>query len=548
MNQIVHIFRKDCRRLWSTIAVVLVFTFLHGYGDAFNFGGGGVALGLSPYLLLYILVGLSWLVLPIAVFLLVVSVIQEESLVGSDKFWITRPYDRVSLFLEKFLFIVVWAWLPMVLHDVILVRHFGFSLSSAFGLLLWKHAQFGFFLAVAAALAVLSASFARAVVLVIVAIVIAALIFFVVLQDSGGSSVGSMTATIEILALLVVAAVGALCVITFQYRFRITSVAAAIGVAAILVCALLARFWPSSLSAYFLRKDESPLLQSVQIIPDADLKDLARPRDSPSPPGQPPAAYYPFRAEGMSDNVGVDVVGSTVHFNSAGQTPVSFYLAAVARFQPGTGGSGQFADVGSPDQLVAFAAPIHSGDYNRLKDTDGTLLGNFVLQGFRSDVSRMPVPSPQKKQDFAIGSRRCGVQSFLRGPTLVLTFDCVELEPGNTAQFKVRLQQDHREIVQSGGSGQPSSAGGWPAFLSPIVRTYSNSEFELPGVGLVGELPSGLEIIVFAEQNVGTVVRTFCIERFRPAEFSLHAWELRGVLKDRQAATQSAVGNVSKAQ
>jgi hypothetical protein len=86
-----HIFRKDCR-LWPMIFAVLLFTFLHGYGDVTNFGGG-VTLGLSPYALFYILGGLSGLVLPIALFLLVVSVIQEqeESLVGTDKFWLTRP-------------------------------------------------------------------------------------------------------------------------------------------------------------------------------------------------------------------------------------------------------------------------------------------------------------------------------------------------------------------------------------------------------------------------------------------------------------------------
>src|ERR1019366_5077039 len=125
MNQVVHIFRKDCRRLWHTISAVLVLTLLHGYGDVIN--RGGMAVGLSPYALVLILVGLSGLLLPIALFLLVVSVIQEESLVGSDKFWLTRPYDRRSLFLEKLMFVLVWAVLPMLLHDDILIRYFGFS-------------------------------------------------------------------------------------------------------------------------------------------------------------------------------------------------------------------------------------------------------------------------------------------------------------------------------------------------------------------------------------------------------------------------------------
>ena len=185
MNQVVHIFRKDCRRLWRIIAAVLMLTCLHGYGEVINPGiGSGVAIGFSPGALLFLLAGLSGSLLPIALFLLVVSVVQEESLVGSDKFWLTRPYSRRSLFLEKLLFIVLWAVLPMLLHDVILIRHFGFPLSSAFGLLVWKSAQFCFFLLFAAAFAVLSASFGGAVLRAIGAIVVILMAFLVVFQDS----------------------------------------------------------------------------------------------------------------------------------------------------------------------------------------------------------------------------------------------------------------------------------------------------------------------------------------------------------------------------
>jgi hypothetical protein len=529
LSQIVHIFRKDCRRLWQTIAAVLVFTFLHGYGETLNVGGGAVGIELSPNLLLYILVGLSWLVLPIAIFLLVVSVIQEESLVGSDKFWLTRPYSRRSLLLEKFLFVMLWVVLPMLLHDVILIRHFGFSLSSASGLLLWKNAQFGFFLLVAAALAVMTASFTRAVLVGIGGVFVTGLITLIVSQDAG-AYVGTWSATYEFLIVLIVAAVGAACVVVFQYRFRITPVAAVIGVVVIVVCALLSRSWPASLTAYLLRKNESPLLRSVQILPDAGLKDVEHPRDLPNALTQRPTAYYPFRAVGLSDNVGVDLVGLSAHLDSASHKPASLYLAAVARFQPGAGGSGQFADIGSPDQLLAFAPPIPE-DYDRVKDMDGTLSGNLVLQGFRSAVATVPVPSPRTRQNFAIGSRRCNVGSHLRGPVLVLMFNCVELEPGDTAQFTVRLLQDNRQLGLTGGPGKSSSSGAWPSFLSPIVSTNWTSEFELPGVGPVGELPSGLQMVVFAEQSLGASVRTFHIEHFRPADLRLQDWEQRGVLK-----------------
>ena len=78
MNQIVHIFRKDCRRLWQIIAAVLVFMFLHSYGDANISLGTGMAVGISRYVIVLILVSPSWLILPVLFFFLAVSVIQPR--------------------------------------------------------------------------------------------------------------------------------------------------------------------------------------------------------------------------------------------------------------------------------------------------------------------------------------------------------------------------------------------------------------------------------------------------------------------------------------
>jgi hypothetical protein len=540
MNQIAHIFRKDCRRLWQIIAAVLLFTFLHGYGDATMPSAGGVAVGLSPYAIVFILASLSWLILPVLLFLLVVSVIQEESLVGSDKFWLTRPYDRVSLFLEKLLFVVLWAFLPMLLHDIFLIRHFGFSLSSAWGLLLWKSAQFGFFLVVAATVAVLSASFGRAVLIAIVTLVITAFIFFVVLYIPSDSPVGSLTVNYENLAVLALAAAGAVLVVGFQYRFRITSVAAVIAVAAIFACAFLVRFWPASLTPYLLNRYGSPLLQPVQLRPNASLKDIHSLNQIQDPALQARTAYYPFQTVGLSDNVGVNLMGLTAHFASPGQKPASFYLAAATRFQPRAGGQRQFANMGSPDQLISFSAAF-AADFDRLKDVDGTLSGNMVLEGFRSSVTRVPMPPPRARQDFAVGGRRCSVESFPRESKVALTFDCVELEPGDTSGFEVGLPRDDSGARSLQCQGQSSTAGSWPAFLSPILRTNYTCEFTPPPAGSdpPGEPAQGQELLVFAEQSLGAMVRTFRIEHFRPAELTLRAWEQRGVLKAESTGTQS---------
>ena len=547
MNQVVHIFRKDCRHLWRIIAAVLVLTCLHGYAAVINVGGG-MALGFSPAAVLLLLAGLSGLLLPIALFLLVVSVIQEESLVGSDKFWLTRPYSRLSLFLEKLSFILLWAVVPMLLHDVVLIRHFGFSLSSAFGLLVWKSAQFDVLLLFAAALAVLSESFGRALLLGIGAILITLLSLYVVMQNGGDRFVGTESATYVLLALLAIAAGGALAVVAFQYRFRITAVAAVLGVAAILLCALLARFWPHSLTNYFAKRNASSVLQSVQLRPDANLKDLPPPRPAQDAAAASRTVYYPFQADGLSDNVGFDL-GLSAQFESPRQKPAPVFVGGQVRFQPQSAGSPRFADAGGPDQLVSFDL-FYAGDFERVKNLDGTVSGKLFLEGFRTAVARMPVPVPGERQEFAIADRKCTVLSFTREHKVALVFDCAELEPGNTARFQVRLLQDNRTIMPSQSPGDSSSAGSWPAFLSPIARTIYQCEFILPEAAeeLAGASARGREILVFVEQSLGQEQRGFRIEHFRPAEFGLQAWEQRGVLRAESTGTQSNGGTSPRSQ
>jgi|SRR5215469_2928049 len=530
MNQIVHIFRKDCRRLWKVIFAVLMFTVLYGYGEVIREGAGTYVVRLSPYTLLLILVGLSGVLLPIMLFLLVVFVIQEESLVGSDKFWLTRPYDRRSLALEKLLFVLLWAFLPMLLHDVWLVRHFGFSLSSASSLLLWKNSQFAFFLLIAAAVAVLSASFARAVLVAIAAIVSAVLIFLVVLQNSGGPPTADTSATLAILAVLALAAVGAVCVIGFQYRFRITAVAALVGLIAILACALLARFWPSSLTASLSNRYAPSQLRAVQLIPDASLTGLTRPPALDNADNQARSSYYPFRAVGLPSDLGIVVYSSSADFVSPGHKQTIFYLAQLVRFQP-VAASSLFADAGSPDQLVPFMVG-QPDDPKPLKDTDGALSGKLDFEGFRSSVAKVPVPLPYQPQHFAVGGRRCTVHAGHRDAGFILRFDCVELEPGNTSRMQVHLLQSNQEIIPQGTSGQTSSQSGWPAFTSPIITTNISYQFS-PDVSaqfLAGEPPRDREMVVYVEESLGRQERPFRIEHFRPGDLSLEAWQQRGVL------------------
>ena len=152
---------------------------------------------------------------------------------------------------------------------------------------------------------------------------------------------------------------------------------------------------------------------------------------------------------------------------------------------------------------------------------------------FRSDVVSLPIPPLGQPQGFAIAGRHCKVMSYRRDSNVALSFDCAELEPGNTYRFQVRLLQDRQLMLPSRSQGDTSSAGSWPAFLSPILKTNYLCEFALSDSASDSSASSiqGREIVVFVEQSVGQQQRDFRIEHFRPADFGFQAWQQRGVFR-----------------
>ena len=154
----------------------------------------------------------------------------------------------------------------------------------------------------------------------------------------------------------------------------------------------------------------------------------------------------------------------------------------------------------------------------------------------KTTTIKTPVPVPGEREEFAVADRKCTVLSFTREQGFALVFDCAELEPGKPARFQVRLLKANRTIMPSQSQGDSSSAGSWPAFLSPIARTNYRCEFILPESApeLSAASAQGREILVFVEQSLGREQRDFRIEHFRPAESGLHAWEERGVVRPAQ--------------
>ena len=109
----------------------------------------------------------------------------------------------------------------------------------------------------------------------------------------------------------------------------------------------------------------------------------------------------------------------------------------------------------------------------------------------------------------------------------------MELEPGSTSRIRVHLLQDHQEIEPQGSSGSTSNqAGGWPAFLSPILRNVFSFEFSPPASAdvLSSGSSQGREMLIFAEESLGKEQRSFRIDDFRPGDLTLEAWKQRRVL------------------
>ncbi|MGD0868578.1 MAG: hypothetical protein ABSB88_03420 [Bryobacteraceae bacterium] len=149
MRQTLRILRKDVRHLWPRIAVVVFLAAVYAYIEAifprnpmlmFAEGGCGLLLMLA-----------AWFV--------VVSVIHEDRLTGNNQFWITRPYSWRSLLLAKALFILLFLNLPVLLAQIAGLAGAGLSPAHYLPKLLWRQLGFAAMsLAPVAALAAVTAN------------------------------------------------------------------------------------------------------------------------------------------------------------------------------------------------------------------------------------------------------------------------------------------------------------------------------------------------------------------------------------------------------
>ena len=130
MNRILAIFRKDARRLWpqtllfwTVVAAAALIDPLQQYSES-------------------MMSQLPQFLQPLACWLLVVSAIHGEKLIGHEQYWLTRPYSWKHLMAAKGLFLLVFINLPVLVCQLASLAALGISPLAWLPALLWKQVFF----------------------------------------------------------------------------------------------------------------------------------------------------------------------------------------------------------------------------------------------------------------------------------------------------------------------------------------------------------------------------------------------------------------------
>lgn len=132
MFQPTHILRKDVQHLWPelTLHSILLLAFAWAVPQSWPPHN-------QPLMLMQILPAFLHLLLPLLWLVIVSRLVHDESLVGDQQFWLTRPYTWTSLLASKLLFLITFVFLPFLAMQCFLLFHAGLHpLAALPGLLL----------------------------------------------------------------------------------------------------------------------------------------------------------------------------------------------------------------------------------------------------------------------------------------------------------------------------------------------------------------------------------------------------------------------------
>jgi len=300
MTRALRIFRKDAWCLWPQ---ALVFVALMAIAatrspiDSFADIPLRILLMMSPFLA------------ALACWVLTVSLIQEERLVGHEQYWLTRPYSWKDLLAAKVLFLLVFVNLPLFVCQCAALAAAGLSPLEWLPALLWRQAFFSMLIVLpAVALGAVTRHFGQ--------VVLAAIVTFVLLQAASWLLSGYRYADwggldwIRSSAAALAMAAGMAAATLLQYTRRRTALARAI-VAATLALWFATNYAPAWGGAFAIERlfsREAADGAAVRVSFD-QLRAGARPTESGRNSNDPDGVRLeiPLRVDGLPPGVRMSV-------------------------------------------------------------------------------------------------------------------------------------------------------------------------------------------------------------------------------------------------
>ncbi len=305
MKQVVHIFRKDVRHHWLLIVTVLTLIALHARQAMFGQASVAVGASVSPIGLFYLLVGLSTVLMPLALVFAIAVVIQEEALVGTNQFWLTRPYSRRSLVCAKAAFFFAFLFLPLLAHHLFLISHFHFPISAAMPALLLTFGQLVALLVLFVTIAALTSTLPRFVLASILSVALTsiALVYTSASNTATWDPLGDIRSAVAYLVVLI----AGIAISAYQYATRRTTWARVAALAAL--CAVVVIFGLISLGAewkiYSRFRAADSRLASVRLDPSMNLEGLTYVQSSANASAEQNfrTLSYPFQVAGLPSDL-----------------------------------------------------------------------------------------------------------------------------------------------------------------------------------------------------------------------------------------------------
>jgi hypothetical protein len=252
-----HIFRKDVRRLWPGIVGSLVVLGALARQDRWRLDWGPGATE-----------GYLNLLVPILWGCLVALAVEQDPIPGDRQFWITRPFRRTSLVGAKLLFALLFVHVPSVIADCYILGARGFSPLAYAPQLLTKQLVLACALTIPAmALASLVRSFSH---FVLEVAAVAALFLVLAGPYSGPLYQWPILEGARNLLLVSVAAIAGAVILAAQYFGRRVLFSRVVGGAAGAGCALIfVLLLPPSALAIRATLSSAPVKPSLELAPAA---------------------------------------------------------------------------------------------------------------------------------------------------------------------------------------------------------------------------------------------------------------------------------------